>query len=90
MENPQNLREALIKAYYTLDGVLEVLCPLAYAALFGASLISMAFAGPAADRYGTMRVLAVAFALAFAGLLGSMLAPSMATMLAVITTDAAV
>lgn len=50
----------------------------AYAALFGASLVAMAFAGPAADRYGTFRVLAIAYAFVFAGLLGSMLAPTMA------------
>jgi predicted MFS family arabinose efflux permease len=47
------------------------------AALLGGSLVSMTFAGPAADRHGTARVLAVAFVLAFAGLLASMLAPSM-------------
>jgi len=33
MEKLENLREALIKADYTVDGVLEVLGPLAYAAL---------------------------------------------------------
>lgn len=49
----------------------------AYAALFGASLVAMAFAGPVADRYGTWRVLGVAYVLAFAGLLGSMLSPTM-------------
>ncbi len=47
-------------------------------ALFGASLISMSFAGPFADRYGTRRALAVAFALTLAGLLASMSAPTMA------------
>lgn len=49
----------------------------AYGALLGASLLSMALAGPAADRYGTYRVLVVAFTLALIGLIGSMSARSM-------------
>jgi len=48
------------------------------AALFGASLISMSFAGPFADRHGTQRVLALSFALTLVGLFASMLAPTMA------------
>lgn len=48
------------------------------AALFGASLISMSFAGPFADRYGTTRALALAFGLTLVGLVASMLAPTMA------------
>ena len=50
---------------------------LAYASLFGASLISMPFAGPLADRYGVFRVLAIAYALMLLGLAGSMTAPTM-------------
>lgn len=49
----------------------------ASSALYGASLISMPFAGPFADRYGTQRALALALLLTLAGLLASMLAPSM-------------
>jgi MFS family permease len=51
----------------------------ASAALFGAGLIAMSFAGPIADRYGTRRVLAAAFALTLVGLLSSMFSPSMTT-----------
>ncbi len=49
----------------------------ASSALFGASLISMSFAGPFADRYGTQRALTLAFSLTLVGLFASMLAPSM-------------
>jgi MFS family permease len=47
------------------------------AALFGASVIAMSFAGPFADRYGTWRVLALAFVLTLCGLFASAFAPSM-------------
>ena len=50
----------------------------ASAALFGGSLIAISFAGPFADRHGTRRVLALAFALTLCGLCASAFAPSMA------------
>src|SRR5215469_11963137 len=50
---------------------------LAFASLYGATLLATAFAGPFADRYGIFRVVCIGYVLALAGLLGSMLAPSM-------------
>ncbi|MDE2481508.1 MAG: MFS transporter [bacterium] len=46
-------------------------------ALLVASAVGMAFAGPLADRFGTRRILGVAFALVGIGLLASSLAHSM-------------
>jgi predicted MFS family arabinose efflux permease len=49
----------------------------AFGALLVASAVCMAFAGPLADRFGTWRILAVAFTLVGAGLLFSSLARTM-------------
>lgn len=49
----------------------------AYAALYGASLLTMPFAGPFADRFGTRRTLALGYVLVLAGLIASMLSRAM-------------